>query len=270
MREDQPPRIWDYKEKVALAEGQEVERLLAVLREERKSRWSIPKTCCIGCASTPLVVWLLTVLSSLYFQLSSLFLAAAVGMVLALVITGWYATTRLSTSARQKDSLERLAELNDVRSVPALITALSWSDIRELEPIVHSGLIRLLPKLRAADAEMLTWNHRAILRRNLRNQDSDLVMAILRALEVIGNPDDIHVVDILAIQSAGTGAELRVAEAARACLRKLEAKFLEPGHTLLRIPDESAPPLLRPAGGPSSSDSDRLLRPRDNSTEDDA
>jgi hypothetical protein len=241
-------------------ERTEVGRLLALLNEESKTRWPILHVGCVTCLAIPLgllsACYLLLTITSPY----ALIIAAAAA-------AGVYFATRLSMSGRQRQSLLRLAELHDTRSVPALLTALAWPDLGDLESVLESALVRLLPRLRASDVEMLTWRHRAILRRHLRSRNTDLVISILRALEQVGNRDDLPLVSALARGRTRTARQREIVVAAKACLPALEARFLEPGHSLLRVPSDADDSLLRPTGGPGDVDPNQLLRPDDPTSE---
>jgi hypothetical protein len=118
-------------------------------------------------------------------------------------------------------------------------------------------LVRLLPRLSREDGRLLSANQRKILYRQLvgwRHGDEDYVVAVLKALEQIGDAQAIPaVVRLTKLQGSGEETE-RLRVAALACLSALRERVdrAEDGKSLLRpaSPIEVAEDnLLRPADG---------------------
>lgn len=151
---------------------------------------------------------------------------------------------RLFGWGRDKKRLEttrRLAEGDDVRAVGPLAEALFDGD-KAVREIAERGLIRLLPRLKESDAHVLNEEQNRRLRRALDGSNEDLAIAVLRALEFVGDSNALW--DVLKLRSR-TRAE-RVRDAAKECLPYLEA----------RVPQDS---LLRSSEAPSVP-ADALIR----------
>ncbi len=132
------------------------------------------------------------------------------------------------------------------------------------------ALIRLLPRLRVTDANLLTPGQRkllyTILSRNERNPwsinywSADLKIAILRALEQIGDEKAIPYVE----KAARTARNLEVRAAAQECLPYLttRAEQLRVEQTLLRASASTTSPdmLLRPTVATAPTEPQQLLR----------
>lgn len=158
--------------------------------------------------------------------------------------------------AEQRAEVERLAASDDVRAVGPLIDALKSSD-RQTRAVIENALIRLLPRLLAADSEILNVEQRNVLYRALQGMNTELILAILRAFEQVGDGNAIPYVDRLA-SGMGKGQvvrDKRVREAAQMCLPFLAARLSRQrgSQTLLRASSAPAPPtdnLLRASTAP--------------------
>jgi len=171
---------------------------------------------------------------------------------------------------RRRTLALRVADQYDVRSIGPLIDALNLDDAQTRE-IAAVALTDRLPHLGEDDDARLTESQRTRLchllslpvesplhkdiRALFRPADSraiDFRVAILRALEKVGDSKAIPIVRQLATRKPGTPGERRIREAAITCLSALElrAEQLRSRRTLLRAshPNAAAPDtLLRPA-----------------------
>jgi hypothetical protein len=178
----------------------------------------------------------------------------------------------------QKRAARSLAQFEDVRSVGPLAEALEFGD-REVRAVAVEALIRLLPKLQASDASLLDDVQRGCLRRALSKGahgvyvgftvstpqggcrrfprrgaygfHPELAVAVLQALEQVGDDRDLAAVQSLADGKGRSGKLTRVREAAQRCLPYLQQRADErrTRQTLLR------------ASGLSETPADLLVRP---------
>ena len=127
-------------------------------------------------------------------------------------------------------------------------------------------LIRLLPQLKATDAGHLSTRHREILYRALRGRHSDLIRAILKAFEQVGDAQAIPHVKPLVNCPVWIANYGRIRQEAQECLAFLEIRaeeqqaertLLRPGHAL----DGTGEHLLRPSDNETAPDVTNLLRP---------
>src|SRR5687767_4506444 len=97
-----------------------------------------------------------------------------------------------AASQFQKSGVEVLAAFDDTRYVPELVDALSYGD-KHLNDVARDALTNLLPRLTASDAEILGTEQRKVLHRWLTvgNKDFAFTLAILRALEQVGDERDL-------------------------------------------------------------------------------
>jgi hypothetical protein len=232
---------------------QQVDNLLAVLAEERRKRRTRQR-------------WITGVLLTW----------VALMLVLALWSKDFHALNSLSgmwgaiaaafaASQVQKKVTKELAEFEDIRSVGPLALALEYQD-RELKAVAENKLTRLLPRLQVSDAPLLDEEQRKCLYRALRGRNTELVLAILKALEQVGDEQAVPYVQKLADGEGIAATALRIREAAQACLPALQqrAELERSRQTLLRAASASDTPsdvLLRPASGALvEADPQQLLR----------
>jgi hypothetical protein len=169
-----------------------------------------------------------------------------------------------AASQAQKRVTKELAEFEDIRSVGPLAEALEYQD-RELKAIAESKLTRLLPRLRASDASLLDEEQRKCLYRALRGRDTNLILAVLKALEQIGDEQAVPFVQKLANGEGLAARNSGIRAAAQECLPALQerAERERASRELLRAASASDTPsdvLLRPAGGTIEADPQQLLR----------
>jgi hypothetical protein len=217
---------------------QELLSILALEREKRKKQ----KKIAIGIV---LAYILIMVTISIFAHKSGPMgsMGSMVGVVAA----------AFAISQAQKSVTLVLAQLEDVRTVGVLAEALEYRDPRIVQA-AKTTLLRLLPQLKASDSGMLNTEQRAALNRALERENADLVIAILKALEQVGDSQALPVVQRLADGERWAAASSRIRVAAQECLPAL----------LLRSEEErSRQTLLRASSGAETelTPSDMLLRP---------
>lgn len=188
----------------------------------------------------------------------------------------WWTAVGLADLSRHVSSFNELSFrregilriLNDCDDRSILGPMAELLENRFLDP--SPALIRLLPTLRASDADMLTPHQRLCLYRRLRSREyrrsraakaEELALAILKALEQIGEPEAIPYVEHMA--ASAKAAQLR--QAAEDCLPYLEKRSAErrETETLLRAsaPQAAFEELLRAAQANAETPAHQLLRP---------
>lgn len=189
-------------------------------------------------------------------------------------IFGGGAAVDAAAGSRQKAASE-LAKINDPRAVSVLAVACRDGD-PDTRTVAARGLKNILPRLQARDAAHITPEGMEALIALLRMADASLGVAILKALEQVGDARAIPTVERLAESpkrrrawavylDAETPQE-RLREAAAACLPYLRTRAEQERlrNTLLRPaqgPDSPADILLRPASAAPSTPEEQLLRP---------
>ena len=172
--------------------------------------------------------------------------------------------SRLNSEARKK-AMIRLTMLDDLRAVGPLADALAFQN-SDMTGQVEIALTSLLPRLRAGDASLLNTQQRTNLHKALSGKKRGLYfrLAILKALEQVGDSRDIAAVEQLAGRKSRAENAV-VSDAAAECLPYLRANIEREAvsRTLLRASEAlSTLPaaLLRPAQGPSTTPPELLLR----------
>lgn len=190
--------------------------------------------------------------------------------------TGMIASMYAATNT-QKKGVQALATYDDLRAVPRLIEMLEYTD-NDLKIDTVMLLEKLLPKLKASDAPLLTPEHHAILNRllagklRLKPHDAALLASrVLSALEQVGDVSSLPFVEQVA-EGKGVANDFmaaerdRIQQAARECLPalRLRVEHLRQTQTLLRASDGNLTPpdmLLRPAlSATSNTPAEELLR----------
>ncbi len=161
-----------------------------------------------------------------------------------------------------RGSARRLATLDDPRAIAPLLEtyekSLFWK-----ESEVKQTLIRLLRNVKASDADIVGASGRKWLVRKLKGErwssdSADLNIAILKALEQIGDASDVPVIERL----AKSARHPDVRRAALECLPALmERTAPEQNRQTLLRPAIASCDLLRPAHGVAEPDPQTLLRP---------
>lgn len=190
--------------------------------------------------------------------------AAAFGAVFGLTTQ----LPRLVLSFKQKAAAQQLAAYDNIQGIGPLAEALEWPD-PAIRALAARSLTRLLPQLNASDAGLLSVNARGCLYRCLKignaRHEETLLLAILKALEQVGDEAALPYVQRLVDSQPVTRAQIRVRQKAVECLPFLESGASQRrGHDiLLRASSmDSAQPeiLLRPAASGAITESDQLLR----------
>ena len=160
-------------------------------------------------------------------------------------------------------------------AVSPLLSLLESGQKKERWQSAAAALTALLPQMKASDAPLLTPAARQTLHRfvggnpaSLRIAPScgdTLRIAMLKALEQVGDSSAIPVVERLANAKARTADQIRIRQAAIDCLPLLRANCgeIETARILLRAsrPETTEPAtLLRPATGGTATDAAELLR----------
>jgi hypothetical protein len=205
----------------------------------------------------------------LYLSLIAIMMAThnmqSIGAYTSLIssIGGLYAATQL-----QRKAVSALAKYDDIRAVGRLAEALEFQD-KNVAAVAEPKLTELLPRLQPCDAGLLNdAQRRSLDRALLKHRKPELVIAILKALQQVGDAKSLEPVEKLAGGQGRTGRDGRVVNAAVDCVPalKLRAQAERDAQTLLR-PVLSGDPegtLLRPAHGPGTADPQVLLRPASN------
>jgi hypothetical protein len=155
-----------------------------------------------------------------------------------------------------------MADFDDLRIVGPLVE--SWRDI-EARPAITDALLRLLPRMKASDSHLLNLEQRKALYKILKSDEETLLLAILKALEQIGDSAALPFVEKLANPPLGGKVSVKVKQAAWVCLPFLieRAKQEHNSATLLRASgtmETHTGELLRPATTTSETDPRDLLR----------
>jgi hypothetical protein len=155
---------------------------------------------------------------------------------------------------RRLEVARKLADYDDVRAVGPLAEALGPGD-RQVREIAAAALTRLLPRLRPADAGLLNGNQRRCLYRALNGENTDLILAILKAFEAVGDDAALPHVERLASGRGRAAKSLPIQRAAQECLPFLRERLEK---------ERGARTLLHPSTAPSVP-ADALRQPeRDN------
>jgi hypothetical protein len=176
---------------------------------------------------------------------------------------------RLTLTNQHRLLARKFAKLDDMRCMGRLAEALEWPDTTVRHHAI-AALTRLLPRMAANDAALLTPRQRLNLHHMLKLENArihpEFLCAILKALEQIGDATSVPYVDQLARAQPTSARQRRICDAARECLPFLEtrARLNQSSQTLLRASSANATHadmLVRPAGGPGEMGQEQLLRP---------
>ncbi len=197
--------------------------------------------------------------------------------------------TAVGSSSTYKTAASELSAIEDLRAVGPLAESLDI-EATAVRAQVEEALIRLLPRLQASDAGLLNREQRVCLNKALNGRNEDLIIAILRAYEQVGDETALPCVESLANETPDTlssaqdsrmsesiitgllGAKLKAAPsahitaAAQSCLSYLRVRVEQQraSQTLLRGASANAVApntLLRPAQASEATHPEQLLRP---------
>lgn len=167
----------------------------------------------------------------------------------------------IRASRRQKRIIKLLAAAEDRNALPQLIDALKMGDSSDVvvRRTAAAGLVQLLPQLRPADAKLLGGPHHSNLHSALLGDNKQLTLAILSALEQVGDNRDLSTVEKIC------SADREVMEAAKVCLQRLleraGQKRVSDGLLRASVAPVTGPDvLLRPASGQEDTAASDLLR----------
>jgi hypothetical protein len=175
---------------------------------------------------------------------------------------------RLTLNAKHRAMARELASQDTVQAVGPLAEALDWPDAH-IRRVVIEALTTLLPRLHATDAALLSSGQRAALYRMLTlanaRTHSKFLVALLTALEQVGDQTAVPYVESLVKTQPLTSQQKKVHEAACHCLPYLQeqARQDQYSQTLLRassVPNVSPETLLRPVSSPAGVETAYLLR----------
>ena len=218
-------------------------------------------------ASAPIFLRALQSLDTLPSIYAATAAFGAAMMILPIALIEWFQRTgKVDT-----DELIRLGGLKAIG--PLLEMRLATISAQDFAAI-HGALIQLLPEMKASDANLLTARQRGYLYSLLQyetdfttanSHNHTLCLAILKALEQIGDGKALPIVERLAEMKTRNSRRLKVKQAANDCLPLLRANYVsvDANRTLLRASAAvtAAPEtLLRPAPFVAESAPLQLLR----------
>jgi hypothetical protein len=175
---------------------------------------------------------------------------------------------RLALTSKHREMARLLAGLDDVQAVGRLAEALEWPD-PQMRRVAIRALTPLLPRLQASDSARLSPRQRAALYRMLKMSNArahaEFLIALLKALEQIGDGTAVPYVESLAESRPLSARQAAIQEAAQECLPYLKELARQDGYsqTLLRASAAAEPAaegLLRPAYGSPDTEPATLLR----------
>lgn len=177
---------------------------------------------------------------------------------------------RFALSQEMADAARQLAAYDNVRGIGPLAEALEWPE-PAIQEVAAMALTRLLPQLQATDSGLLSAKQRACLCRYLKMshvyKHDKLMLAILKALEQIGDAQAVPYVKRLAASVALTPIQRKVKRAAEECLPFLNARAdqTKASQMLLRASGledvgSGSTILLRPASSNEETEPLQLLR----------
>lgn len=157
----------------------------------------------------------------------------------------------LAPSRLQRQVTRVLLHFDSVEAVGPLIDALEF----DASPFLKTALTRLLPRLKASDAHLLDVERRKRLYVKLQFEssftDAEFLIAIMRALEQVGDAAALPYVESWANRYVTSANGVRVRAAARHCLPFLQERAAQ---------EHVSAHLLRPSASPAAT-SESLLRP---------
>ena len=237
-------------------EAETLDSLLAFLEEENRKRQRHRRY-----AFCLLPAYIVVLFIALRIDQPVLFIAV---VLMGLIGINLKSEAEKRSKAQQSATL-KLTEWDDVRVVGPLAEELA-SPEQDIRFAAEMALISLLPRLRASDAYLLNTNQRHCLYYTLSGtRHIWLKIAILKALEQVGDSEAILYVERLAAGEGAAEWSPEVRQAAIDCLPYLQerARHESSKQTLLRSADSTgatAKTLLRSANETSEINPEQLLR----------
>ncbi len=203
--------------------------------------------------------------SAVKYGATANWIAAGLSLVVAVIPAVIFRVTM------RPDDVGRIQELSSQgkpENVGHLVDALSWPDIH-CRNVAIEGLITLLPKLKTRDRRFLSAEQQAELLGFLKPQlvpnYHELIIAILKCLEQVGDESALLPVEQLAALNPSSVVQRRVSDAAKHCLLFLPqvAAANTASSTLLRMsqPETGGPnDLLRPSPKGPNTEGEYLIR----------
>ncbi len=181
---------------------------------------------------------------------------------------------RITLLPGRSEEMKQLAQYDSVKGVGFLAEVLEWPDT-SAQLAAGDALVRLLPRLKSSDSPLLNERQRACLYHRLKlsnaRKDYTLIMAILKALEQVGDLNAVGYVKKLSESRPMTAVQKRIVQAAQDALPYLQRRadrnegsqyLLRASHAVDYAPQE----LLRPSSE-NATPSEELLRPRGHTEE---
>jgi hypothetical protein len=237
----------------------EIDRLLAVIARERKGRWW--RVICRGYLTFFILAIIAFAITKKlgYASLFSMIGGPLFVMSFPVGFTAW-------ATRRQKEAAVKLAQIDDVRVIGAVLDARFYID-KKLQGLIVPTLIRLLHRLKASDAHLLTDTQKKMLHKwlpveKIIRPEEKFVLAVLKALEQVGTPEALPYVEKLAEGKGMATTNATVREAAQDCLLYLRERLTqqEANQTLLRPGNAPTDTLLRPVEDHHEIKPQQLLR----------
>ena len=207
-----PRRTFTPRERASLKEKYRIGRLRSEMEQEQSRQGALIM---IGIAG---IFFEGVLLVSLFPHIS--ILGGAAGLLLMFLTL---VVPLIPGEKRRRRIVTQFAATEDVGMIGALVEMLpetvngSFAYAAEIKP----ALIRLLPRLTAADAACLHSDHRHRLNLQLLASDATLNLAILQAFEKVGVVSSLPFVEWLACGLGGVGSNAEVREAANRCRDRL-------------------------------------------------
>ena len=177
----------------------------------------------------------------------------SLGTLFCYATTGSIACYFFARKARRERNkrIQAVAEMNDAQIIGSLLEA-SQAGKSGIHKTARTALLKLLPALRASDSAALSVMDKQNMARTLNFNDAELTLAILKALEQVGDASAIPAVQKMAKGRGDVSRDWQIMESARQCLPFLEQSAEN---------RQAAAQLLRPAAyTANATDAQQLLR----------
>lgn len=173
-------------------------------------------------------------------------------------------TRRNASTLAKTNEVEHYLASNDIRALGALLDFYGDSPFWKLSAQHKEILKNLLSGLKPEEGQLLSRKQKKYLVHLLYCDEKNLALAIFRALEQVGNEDQLALLKRRNSYQSVFGAEQEVRDAYRSCVAAIEARAAlgRSGSQLLRPSSslERADTYLRPVTQKVDEDADTLLR----------